>query len=34
VGRERFDAWLRAYFDRHAFQPMTSARFLADLRRI
>ena len=32
VGRERFDAWLRAYFDRHAFQPMTSARFLADLR--
>ncbi|HTU13549.1 MAG TPA: M1 family metallopeptidase [Allosphingosinicella sp.] len=32
VGRARFDAWLRAYFDRHAFQPMTSARFLADLR--
>ncbi|HWT13739.1 MAG TPA: M1 family metallopeptidase [Allosphingosinicella sp.] len=32
VGRERFDAYLRAYFDRHAFQPMTSARFLADLR--
>ena len=32
VGRERFDAWLRAYFDRHAFQPMTSARFLEDLR--
>lgn len=32
VGRERFDPWLRAYFDRHAFQPMTSARFLADLR--
>jgi aminopeptidase N len=32
AGRERFDAWLRAYFDRHAFQPMTSARFLADLR--
>lgn len=32
VGRERFDAWLRSYFDRHAFQPMTSARFLADLR--
>ncbi|RZJ94643.1 MAG: aminopeptidase, partial [Brevundimonas sp.] len=23
VGRERFDAWLRGYFDRHAFQPMT-----------
>jgi hypothetical protein len=32
VGRERFDAWLRSYFDRHAFQPMTSARFLSDLR--
>ncbi len=32
VGRERFDAWLRAYFDRYAFQPMTSARFLADIR--
>ncbi|MGZ8310765.1 MAG: M1 family metallopeptidase [Allosphingosinicella sp.] len=32
VGRERFDAWLRSYFDRHAFAPMTSALFLADLR--
>jgi len=32
VGRARFDAWLRSYFDRHAFQPMTSVRFLADLR--
>jgi aminopeptidase N len=32
AGRQRFDDWLRAYFDRHAFQPMTSARFLADLR--
>jgi aminopeptidase N len=32
VGRQRFDAWLRSYFDRHAFQPMTSARLLADLR--
>jgi aminopeptidase N len=32
VGRERWDAYLRSYFDRHAFQPMTSARFLADLR--
>ena len=32
VGRARFDAWLRAYFDRHAFRPMTSERFLADLR--
>ncbi len=33
AGRERFDAWLRSYFDRHAFQPMTSALFLADLRK-
>ena len=33
VGRERFDAYLRDYFDRHAFQPMTSARFLADMRQ-
>ena len=32
VGRERWDNYLRSYFDRHAFQPMTSARFLADLR--
>ena len=33
VGRERFDAWLRSYFDRYAFQPMTSAKFLEDLRQ-
>lgn len=32
VGRGRFDAWLRSYFDRFAFQPMTSAKFLADFR--
>ena len=32
VGREKFDAWLRSYFDRFAFQPMTSAKFLADFR--
>ena len=32
VGRERWDAYLRDYFDRHAFQPQTGARFLADLR--
>jgi aminopeptidase N len=32
VGRARWDAYLRSYFDRHAFQPMTSERFLADLR--
>ncbi len=32
TGRDRFDAWLRGYFARHAFQPITSAEFLADLR--
>jgi aminopeptidase N len=32
VGREKWDAYLRSYFDRHAFQPMTSALFLADMR--
>jgi leukotriene-A4 hydrolase len=33
VGRPRWDAYLRGYFDRHAFQPQTTAGFLADLRR-
>ena len=33
VGRQRFDSWLRSYFDRYAFQPMTSAKFLADFRQ-
>lgn len=33
VGRRRWDTYLRGYFDRHAFQPQTSAGFLADLRR-
>ena len=32
VGRERFDNFLRGWFNRHAFQPVTSAMFLADLR--
>jgi leukotriene-A4 hydrolase len=32
AGRERFDVYLRSYFDRHAFQPMTTAAFAADLR--
>ena len=32
VGRKRWDAYLRSYFDRHAFQPQTTAGFLADLR--
>ena len=30
VGRARWDAYLRSYFDRHAFQPQTTAGFLAD----
>ena len=33
VGRDRWDAYLRGYFDRFAFQPQTTAGFLADLRR-
>lgn len=32
VGRARWDAYLRSWFDRHAFEPATSALFLADLR--
>jgi aminopeptidase N len=32
VGRARWDAYLRSYFERHAFQPMTTERFLEDLR--
>jgi aminopeptidase N len=32
VGRDPFDAWLKGWFDRHAFQPVTSAMFLADIR--
>jgi aminopeptidase N len=31
VGRDRFDAFLRAYFDRFAFQPMTTERFVTHL---
>jgi aminopeptidase N len=32
VGRQAFDAYLRSYIDRHAFQSITTAVFLADLR--
>jgi hypothetical protein len=32
IGRSRLDSYLRSYFDRHAFQPMTTAWFLADFR--
>ena len=33
VGRDRFDAWLKGWFDRHAFQPVTTAIFLVDIRQ-
>jgi aminopeptidase N len=32
IGRAAMDAYLRSYFNRHAYQPMTTARFLADFR--
>ncbi len=32
-GREAFDRFLRAYFDRHAFETMTTARFLDELEQ-
>lgn len=32
LGRKTWDAYLASYFDRHAFQPQTTAGFLADLR--
>jgi len=32
LGRDALDAYLRSYFDRHAFQPMTTEWFLADFR--
>ena len=32
VGRQRFDPWLRGYFDRHAFTSLMTAEFLEDLR--
>ena len=33
VGREAFDVYMKGWFDRHAFQPVTSSLFLADLRQ-
>lgn len=33
VGRERFDDFMRGWFDRHAFQPVTSAMFLDEVRQ-
>ncbi|MDP3406027.1 MAG: M1 family metallopeptidase [Brevundimonas sp.] len=32
VGRERFDAWMKGYFERNAFRPMNAATFLVDIR--
>ena len=32
VGRPAFDAYLQSYVDRHAFQSITTAAFLADVR--
>jgi aminopeptidase N len=32
VGREAFDAFLRRYFDEHAFQSMTTQAFILELR--
>ena len=32
VGRSQFDAFLRGYFDRHAFHSITTAQFVADMR--
>jgi len=32
VGRERFDEWLKGWFARHQFQPVTTSIFLADIR--
>jgi len=32
VGRARWDAFLRDYFDRHAFQSMTTAAFVEELK--
>ncbi|MDA3934375.1 MAG: M1 family metallopeptidase [Gammaproteobacteria bacterium] len=33
IGRAAFDTWLRGYFDRNAFVPMTSAGFLRDINQ-
>ena len=32
-GRRRFDAWLRGYFERHAFSSIVTDTFVDDLRR-
>jgi len=32
AGREKFDTWMRGYFERNAWRPMTTERFLEDIR--
>ncbi len=32
VGRDRFDIWLKGWFSRHEFEPVTTTIFLADIR--
>ncbi|MEM1132760.1 MAG: M1 family metallopeptidase [Pseudomonadota bacterium] len=32
IGREKFDSWMRGWFDRHAFQPATSEMYLREIR--
>ena len=32
VGRDKFDAYLKGYFQRHAFTSITTAQFLTDIR--
>lgn len=32
AGRDKFDVWMRGYFDRNAYRPMTTAMFLDDIR--
>jgi aminopeptidase N len=33
VGRERFDEWIKGWFARHEFQPVTTSIFLSDVRQ-
>ncbi|MBA2354327.1 MAG: M1 family metallopeptidase [Acidobacteria bacterium] len=33
VGRDRFDPWLRGYFNRHAFTSITTGQFVTDLQQ-
>ncbi len=33
VGRPAFDAWLKGWFARHMFEPVTTSIFLADIRQ-